>query len=162
MDATEGEPSYEVFKRLIGDKRFRELPRFEEDVFNRPPNEGAYCSIVSTDMKSNVVLFDKEESLEFIALQVTPDEFFLFDYYGRPSEEAKKFADSLDGEHAHTLVYIFMGDSVGTCRHGRSLYSGPFTMMIDHLPFRPDSDNMFMPLHHFIEGRFPIRINDSS
>jgi hypothetical protein len=37
------------------------------------------------------------------------------------------------------------------------MYSGPFTLMIDRLPFTPQSDPMFLPLHNFIEGRFSVR-----
>jgi hypothetical protein len=143
---------------MIGEERFNSLPRFQENVFDRPPNIGAYSALVGSDMKFSVMLFDRQDTFEFIALAILPEEHYLLDFNGEPNERSHNYFYTMDdGDRPHILVYMFLGDTIGTCRHGRSMYSGPFTLMIDRLPFTPQSDPMFLPLHNFIAGRFPVR-----
>jgi hypothetical protein len=148
--------AYDAFESIIGDELVRSLPRMSADLFERLPNDGDYTAVEFEDMTHNVMIMDKD--FQFLALVVRPEDHYLFAYDGVSTNGSENFYWSLSyGKKRHVLVYMFLGDCVGTCRHGRSLYSGPFTMLFERLPLGPQCNPMFFPLHNFLQGRLPVR-----
>lgn len=131
------------------------LPRFSEDLFDRQPNQGFYSRLVKEDMTHTAMLMDNKS--DFLALLIEPEQHWMFDYDGHPTEESSKVYKALcEDSVPPILVFLFLGDCIGTCRHGRPLYSGPFTLLNTFLPVERGDDPLFYPLNNFLRGRFPV------
>jgi len=143
----------------LGEEAYNSIPRLPPELYNREPNFGPYSALTVEDMTHTVMFLESSDTFEFLAIVVKKQDHQWFDYNGEvPREDLVPELWKEEGDH-HVLVYLFIGDCVAMCRHGRALYSGPFTLLLEQLPIQPDSDPLMMPLHNFLCGRIVPEVN---
>ena len=149
------EMALEWVKSHLGEDAFNAIPRMSPELYDREPNFGPYSALTEEDMTHTVMMLESSDTFEFLAIVVKKGDHKWFDYNGEVSrEDLVPVLWKEEGDRVGILVYLFIGDCVAMCRHGRALFSGPFTLLLEQLPIQPDSDPLMMPLHNFLCGRF--------